>query len=62
MLRERLMELRAAHRELDQQIAEIELAAAHDQLSMTRLKKQKLVAQGPDHATLEDRLFPDIIA
>lgn len=61
LLRERLTELRAEHRELDRQIAEIELAAAHDQITMKRLKKQKLILK--DQITkLEDRLFPDIIA
>ena len=43
LLREKLTELRAKHRELDRQIAEIELAVTHDQITMRRLKKQKLV-------------------
>lgn len=61
LLRERLSELRAQHRDLDRQIAEIELAAAHDQITMKRLKKQKLVLKD-QISNLEDRLFPDIIA
>lgn len=61
LLRERLTELRAEHRELDRQIAEIELAAAYDQITMKRLKKQKLILKD-QIAKLEDRLFPDIIA
>ena len=48
-------------RELDRQIAEIELAVTHDQITMRRLKKQKLVLKD-QISNLEDRLFPDIIA
>lgn len=60
-LRQQLSELRNQHRELDDKLAQIELAAAHDQLTLTRLKKQKLLLK--DQITrLEDRLFPDIIA
>lgn len=61
LLREQLGELRSKHRELDARLAEIELAAAHDQLTLTRLKKQKLVLKD-QIMRLEDRLFPDIIA
>ncbi len=61
LLREKLTELRAKHRELDRQIAEIELAVTHDQITMRRLKKQKLVLKD-QISNLEDRLFPDIIA
>ena len=61
LLREQLGELRSKHRELDEQLAEIELAAAHDQLTLTRLKKQKLQLKD-QISRLEDRLFPDIIA
>lgn len=61
LLREKLADLRAQHRDLDQKIADVELAAVHDQITMTRLKKQKLMLK--DQITrLEDRLFPDIIA
>jgi hypothetical protein len=60
-LREQLAELRTKHRELDQQLAEVELAAAHDQLTLRRLKKQKLVLKDLI-GQLEDKLFPDIIA
>ena len=61
LLREQLGDLRNKHRELDAQLAEIELAAAHDQLTLTRLKKQKLQLKD-QISRLEDRLFPDIIA
>lgn len=60
-LREQLGELRRQHRELDTRLAEIELAAAHDQLTLTRLKKQKLVLKD-QIIRLEGLLFPDIIA
>lgn len=60
-LRERLADLRVQHRQLDGRLAEIELAAAHDQLTLKRLKKQKLLLKD-EIGQLEDRLFPDIIA
>ena len=61
LLREQLGELRSKHRDLDARLAEIELTSAHDQLTLTRLKKQKLVLKD-QIIRLEDRLFPDIIA
>ena len=61
LLREQLADLRTRHRELDAQLAVIELAAAHDQLTLRRLKKQKLLLKD-QIILLEDRLFPDIIA
>ncbi|MGI9479748.1 MAG: YdcH family protein [Hyphomicrobiaceae bacterium] len=61
LLRQQLGELRNKHRELDEQLAQIEVAAAHDQITLTRLKKQKLQLKD-QIIQLEDRLFPDIIA
>lgn len=61
LLREKLAELRSQHRVLDGQLADVELAAAHDQLTLRRLKKQKLQLKDQINQ-LEDRLFPDIIA
>ena len=61
ILREQLAGLRAQHRTLDEQLAEVELAAAHDQITLRRLKKQKLLIKD-QIISLEDRLFPDIIA
>ncbi|MGF1650184.1 MAG: YdcH family protein [Hyphomicrobiaceae bacterium] len=60
-LRERLAQLRAEHRELDSRIAAIEATTPFDQISITRLKKRKLQLKDII-ASLEDRLFPDIIA
>jgi len=57
-LREQLIELREQHGELE---AKIEQIAAHDQLTLTRLKKQKLQLKD-QIISLENRLFPDIIA
>lgn len=61
ILREQLANLRTKHRELDAQLAEIELAAAHDQITLRRLKKQKLQLKD-QIGQLENTLFPDIIA
>ena len=60
-LRERLADLRAEHRRLDTQIAELEANDVRDQLLITRLKKKKLALKD-EIAAIEDRLFPDIIA
>lgn len=60
-LREQLAVLRAEHRDLDDQIAQEELGLTGDQLLIRRLKKRKLALK--DLITsLEDQLFPDIIA
>jgi hypothetical protein len=60
-LRELLTNLRLEHRELDSQIENLEALGTADQLMIKRLKKRKL--QIKDRiSTLEDRLFPDIIA
>ena len=59
--RERLAGLRSEHRDLDNAIAELEAAGMPDQLQITRLKKKKLALKDKI-ASLEDRLFPDIIA
>ncbi|MBU2531624.1 MAG: DUF465 domain-containing protein [Alphaproteobacteria bacterium] len=61
VLREHLFELRAKHRDLDVQLAAVELDAAHNQFTLRRLKKQKLQLKD-QISRLEDRLFPDIIA
>lgn len=60
-LREQLSRLVAEHRELDQQIVELEAAPHADQLQIKRLKKRKLVLKDRI-ISLEDRLLPDIIA
>lgn len=60
-LREMLVGLRLEHRDLDQQIVEIEEKGTADQVLIRRLKKRKL--QLKDQITaIEDQLTPDIIA
>jgi len=58
---QRLAELRAAHRTLDDRIAELIREGFPDQLELQRLKKQKLALK--DRITrLESDRLPDIIA
>ncbi len=60
VLRVELEEFKREHRDLDVAISALE-AAAGDQLTIRRLKKQKLYIKDKI-AQLEDRLTPDIIA
>jgi len=53
--------LKAEHRRLDQEIAELELAGNADQLVIARLKKRKLHLKD-QIALIADRNIPDIIA
>ncbi len=53
--------LRQEHRDLDIAIHALEDRAASDQLTITRLKKQKLALKDKI-ARIEDKLTPDIIA
>ncbi len=60
-LREQLAALRADHRNLDQDIIFLEDSINADQLTIRRLKKQKLLLK--EHIQkIEDQLLPDIIA
>jgi len=61
LLREQLSQLRVKHRALDAELSALEADSAHDQFSIVRLKKQKLMLKD-QISQLEDRLFPDIIA
>ncbi|WP_309667740.1 DUF465 domain-containing protein [Tabrizicola sp.] len=61
MLRIRLEVLRREHRDLDQAIHALELTGRPDQLTLRRLKKQKLGLKD-QMARIEDQLIPDIIA
>jgi hypothetical protein len=57
----RLATLRAAHRALDERIAQLSAEGFQDQLELQRLKKQKLALK--DRITyLENARIPDIIA
>ena len=61
MLRIKLEVLRREHRDLDEAIAALELNARPDQLTLRRLKKQKLSLKD-QIVKIEDELTPDIIA
>jgi hypothetical protein len=61
MLRIRLEVLRREHRDLDEAVRALEGTGRPDQLTLRRLKKQKLTLK--DHIVkLENQLIPDIIA
>ena len=61
MLRVKLEVLRREHRDLDEAVQALEQTGRPDQLTLRRLKKQKLALK--DQITrLEDQLIPDIIA
>jgi hypothetical protein len=61
VLRVKLEALRREHRDLDEAIHALEEKGTADQLTLRRLKKQKLVLKDRI-AQIEDRLLPDIIA
>ncbi|MBT9244469.1 DUF465 domain-containing protein [Gemmobacter fulvus] len=61
MLRIRLEVLRREHRDLDAAIHALELSGRPDQLTLRRLKKQKLAFKD-QIVKIEDQLIPDIIA
>lgn len=61
VLRVELEVLRQEHRDLDSAIAALTDRAAADQLTISRLKKQKLSLKDKI-ARIEDKLTPDIIA
>ena len=61
MLRIRLEVIRREHRDLDEAICALELNGRPDQLTLRRLKKQKLFLKD-QIVKIEDKLIPDIIA
>lgn len=61
MLQIRLEVLRHEHRDLDAAIHALEEAGLPDQLTLRRLKKQKLSLKD-QIVKIEDKLIPDIIA
>lgn len=61
ILRDELVALQQQHRQLDEEIAGLELSGRADQLSIKRLKKEKLALKDRIYA-IEDKLTPDIIA
>ena len=60
-LRIELAQLRQEHRDLDVAVQALAAAGSSDALQLQRLKKKKLVLKDRI-ASLEDQLFPDIIA
>ena len=61
MLRIKLEVLRREHRDLDEAVRAMESTGRPDQLSLRRLKKQKLALKD-QIVKIEDQLIPDIIA
>lgn len=61
VLRVKLEVLRREHRDLDEAILALEATGRGDQLTLRRLKKQKLSLKD-QIARVEDLLTPDIIA
>ena len=61
MLRIKLEVLRREHRDLDEAIHALEQTGRPDQLTLRRLKKQKLALKD-QIVKIEDMLIPDIIA
>ena len=61
MLRIRLEVLRLEHRDLDQAIHALEETGRPDQLTLRRLKRQKLALKD-QMVRIEDQLIPDIIS
>jgi hypothetical protein len=61
MLRIRLEVLKCDHRDLDEAVHVLETAGRPDQLTLRRLKKQKLALKD-QIVKIEDQLIPDIIA
>ena len=61
VLRVELKTLKVKHRELDEEIKQVEDTSGHDLLTIRRLKKQKLRLKD-EITAIEDKLTPDIIA
>lgn len=61
VLKVELEVFRRQHRDLDEAIMALDERAGSDQLTVRRLKKQKLILKDKI-ALIEDRLTPDIIA
>lgn len=60
-LRDRLVDLRAEHRDLDIAIDSMAQSPSSNALQVQRMKKQKLLLRDQINL-LEDELYPDIIA
>jgi hypothetical protein len=60
-IRQRIIELRQEHRDLDEAIAALEEQSPYDQLRLQRMKKRKLALKDLS-LQLEAMLHPNIIA
>ena len=60
-LKKKLSTLKAEHRQLDEEIAELVEFGPYDQLKIQRLKRRKLALKD-EIIQIEDQLLPDIIA
>jgi hypothetical protein len=60
-LKERLAQLKAEHRDLDDAIQALSQRAVPDMIQLQRLKKKKLLLRD-EILKIENRLMPDIIA
>ena len=61
LLKIQLVELKREHRALDEQIASLQPEFGAEPLTLSRLKKRKLMLKDKI-ARIEDQLYPDIIA
>jgi hypothetical protein len=60
-IRQRLLELKLEHSDLDDAIKHLSLNGAFEELKLKRLKKKKLQLKD-QIARLEDKLIPDMLA
>lgn len=60
-LQQRIGELTVEHRDLDMAIARIERDAGHDEISVRRMKRRKLLLKD-EIARLQRQLDPDVMA
>lgn len=61
VLQVELRVMQATHRQLDEEIAQLEATPGASNLFISRLKRRKLALKD-QIAAIEDRLLPDIIA
>ena len=58
---QRVIELKLEHRDLDAAIARLEIDPSHDELSVRRMKRRKLLLKD-ELARLERQIDPDVLA
>jgi hypothetical protein len=60
-LQQRLVAVKVEHRDLDAAIARLEIDPSHDELSVRRMKRRKLLLKD-ELARLERQIDPDVLA